>query len=169
MLGRWATEAKLWPICKLLEWTGRGRKAVLLRNAFKALCVQNSFNYNRECPELCPGDDIQLAACCDILCQARQPRLLLLSACVWLRGIIWRPALQLFSPWPATVSLVLVADLITFAAAAAAVCCCCCPAAGSIVSSVDNCKALQQRIAPAEQSAWPLVFDPSFMDWDSYG
>jgi hypothetical protein len=49
MLGRWATEAKLWPICKLLEWTGRARKAALLRNAFKALCVQNSFNYNREC------------------------------------------------------------------------------------------------------------------------
>jgi hypothetical protein len=48
MLGRWATEAKLWPICKLLEWTGRARKAALLRNAFKALCVQNSFNYNRE-------------------------------------------------------------------------------------------------------------------------
>uniref|UniRef100_A0A383W7V3 Fatty acyl-CoA reductase n=1 Tax=Tetradesmus obliquus TaxID=3088 RepID=A0A383W7V3_TETOB len=46
-IGRWLTEAKLWPICKVLEWSGRGRKALLLRNAFKALCVQNSFNYNR--------------------------------------------------------------------------------------------------------------------------
>jgi hypothetical protein len=72
MLGRWATEAKLWPICKLLEWTGRARKAALLRNAFKALCVQNSFNYNRECLT-CLGITVEVL-CWDMLCRAMQPR-----------------------------------------------------------------------------------------------
>jgi hypothetical protein len=67
--------------------------------------------------------------------------------------------------FPAAVSLALAADLFTQMWR----CCCCChPSAGSIVSSVDNCKALQQRITPAEQRTWPLIFDAN-MDWNSYG
>lgn len=48
-LGRWITQAKVWVIIKLLEWSGKDRQAKALANGFKALCVQNSFRYNREC------------------------------------------------------------------------------------------------------------------------
>lgn len=44
-----------------------------------------------------------------------------------------------------------------------------CGTAGSIVSAVDNVRALQARMPPSERKTWPIVWEESVMQWESYG